>query len=169
LVSNRFVDLIGEGVDLAIRAGTLKDSSLIARRFFDVEAGLWASPAYVRQLGKVSHPRSLAKAAFIRFKAINTLRLTNGKSTVEVPMAGRIVADDLETIKALAVLDAGIAYLPAFLAADAVGAGSLVAVLPRWKSQSMGGMSFVYAGRKYTAPKVQAFIQIAQQIVASQT
>ncbi len=70
---------------------------------------------------------------------------------------------------AAAVLDAGIAYLPPFLAADAVRAGSLVAVLPRWKSQSMGGMSFVYAGRKYTAPKVQAFIQIAQQIVASQT
>jgi DNA-binding transcriptional LysR family regulator len=167
LVSNRFVDLIGEGVDLAIRAGTLKDSSLIAKRFFDVEASLWASPGYLRQLGAVSHPRALAKASFIRFKAINTLRLTNGKSSVEVPMTGRIVADDLETIKGLAVLDAGIAYLPPFLAADAVRAGSLVAVLPRWKSQSMGGMSFVYAGRKYTAPKVQAFIQIAQQIVAS--
>jgi DNA-binding transcriptional LysR family regulator len=169
LVSNRLVDLIGEGVDLAIRAGTLKDSSLIAKRFFDVEASLWASPAYLRQLGNVSHPRSLADGSFIRFKAINAFRLTNGKSTVEVPMAGRIVADDLETIKALAVLDAGIAYLPPFLAADAVRAGSLVAVLPRWKSQSMGGMFFVYAGRKYTAPKVQAFIQIAQQIVASQT
>jgi DNA-binding transcriptional LysR family regulator len=169
LVSNRFVDLIGEGVDLAIRAGTLKDSSLVAKRFFDVAASLWASPGYLRQLGTVSHPRGLAKASFIRFKAINTLRLTNGKSAVEVPMNGRIVADDLETIEALAVLDAGIAYLPPFLAADAVRAGSLVAVLPRWKSQSMGGMSFVYAGRKYTPPKVQAFIQIAQQVVASQT
>jgi len=169
LVSNRFVDLIGEGVDLAIRAGTLKDSSLVAKRFFDVEANLWCSPGYLRQLGAVSHPRGLTKASFIKFKAINTLRLTNGKSTVEVPMTGRIVADDLETIKALAVLEAGIAYLPPFLAADAVRAGSLVAVLPRWKSQSMGGMSFVYAGRKYTAPKVQAFIQIAQQMVASQT
>jgi DNA-binding transcriptional LysR family regulator len=168
LISNRFVDLIGEGVDLAIRAGALRDSSLIARRFFDVEAGLWASPAYLRQLGNVSHPSGLAKAAFITFKAINTLRLTNGRSAVEVPTAGRIVADDLETIKALAVLDAGIAYLPAFLATDAVRAGSLVAVLPKWKSQSMGGMSFVYAGRKYTAPKVQAFIQVAQQTVASQ-
>ncbi len=88
---------------------------------------------------------------------------------MEVPLTGRIVADDLETIKALAVLDAGIACLPPFLAADAVRAGSLVAVLPRWKSQSMGGMSFVYASRKYTAPKVQAFIQIARQLVASQT
>jgi DNA-binding transcriptional LysR family regulator len=169
LVSNRFVDLIGEGVDLAIRAGPLKDSSLVAKRFFNVEASLWASPAYMRQLGTVSHPRGLAKAAFIRFKAMDTLRLINGTATVDVPMAGRIVADDLETIKALATLDEGIAYLPPFLAADAVRAGTLVAVLPRWKSQSMGGMSFVYAGRQYTAPKVQAFIQLAQQIVASQS
>src|SRR6201989_2253423 len=57
LVSNRFVDLVGEGVDLAIRACTLKDSSLVARRFLDVEARLWASPAYLRSFGTVSHPK----------------------------------------------------------------------------------------------------------------
>ena len=167
LVSNRKVDLVGEGIDLAIRAGTLKDSSLIGRRFFDVGATLWASPAYLRQLGTVSHPRSLAKAAFIVFKGVNTLRLMNGKSEVAVPMVGRILADDLETIKALAVLGEGIAWLPDFLAADAVEAGSLVPVLPNWKSKPLGGISFIYADRKYTAPKVQAFIQVAQEIIAS--
>jgi DNA-binding transcriptional LysR family regulator len=167
LVSNRTVDLIGEGIDLAIRAGTLKDSSLIAKRFFDVGATLWASPAYLAQLGNVSQPRSLAKASFVLFKGINTLRLTDGKSEVEVPIGGRIVADDLEAIKALAVLGEGIAWLPDFLAADAVTAGSLVAVLPNWKSKPLGGISFVYPGRKYPSPKVQAFIQVAQEIVAS--
>ena len=83
-------------------------------------------------------------------------------------MAGRIVADDLEAIKALAVLGEGIAWLPDFLAADAVEAGSLVSVLPNWKSKPAGSFSFVYAGRKYTSPKVQAFIQVAQEIVASE-
>ena len=167
LVSNRKVDLVGEGIDLAIRAGTLKDSSLIGRRFFDVGATLWASPAYLRQLGNVSHPRSLSKAAFIVFKGVNTLRLMNGKAEVAVPMVGRILADDLETIKALAVLGEGIAWLPDFLAADALAAGSLVPVLTHWKSKPLGGISFVYAGGKYTAPKVQAFIQVAQEIIAS--
>jgi len=166
LVSNRLVDLIGEGVDLAIRAGTLQDSSLIAKRFFDVTAGLWASPAYLEQLGTIAHPKHLSKAAFIVFKALNTLQLTNGKSVVEVPMTGRIVADDLEAIKALAVLGEGIACLPSFLAADAVKAGSLVRVLSNWKSQSIGGMSFVYASHKFIAPKVQAFMQLAQEMVA---
>src|ERR1700679_2815279 len=156
LVSNRIVDLIGEGIDLAIRAGTLKDSSLIAKRFFDVGTTLWASPAYLGQLGNVSHPRGLAKASFVVFKGVNkglnTLRLTNGRSEVEVPMAGRIVDDDLEAIKALAILGEGIAWLPDFLASDAVEAGSLVSVLPNWKSKATGSFSFVYAGRKYTSP-----------------
>lgn len=169
LVSNRVVDLIGEGIDLAIRAGTLKDSSLVAKRFLDTGATLWASPAYLKGLGSVSHPKHLAKASFVCFTGFSTLRLTNGKSAVDVPMAGRIVADDLEAIKALAVLGEGIAWLPDFLAADAVEAGSLVAVLPHWKSKAMGSIYFVYAGGKYASPKVQAFIRVALDIVASGT
>jgi DNA-binding transcriptional LysR family regulator len=168
LVSNRTVDLIAEGIDLVIRAGTLKDSSLVAKRFFDVGTTLLAAPTYLARLGKVSHPRSLAKASFVAFKGINTLRLTNGKSEVEIPMPARVVADDLETIKALAVLGEGIAWLPDFLAADALEAGSLVAVLPNWKPKARGNVSFVYAGRKYTPPKVQAFVQVAQEIIASE-
>jgi DNA-binding transcriptional LysR family regulator len=164
LVSNRIVDLIGEGVDLAIRAGTLKDSSLIAKRFFDVDSNLWASPAYLKQFGNLKHPRDLAKAVFVGFKGFNTLRLANGKSEVDVPMVGRIIADDLEATKALAVLGEGIVWLPDFLAADAVAAGTLVSVLPNWKSMTMGNIYFVYAGRQYASPKVQAFIQVAQEI-----
>jgi DNA-binding transcriptional LysR family regulator len=169
LVSNRIVDLIGEGIDLAIRAGTLKDSSLIAKRFFDAGATLWASPTYLKALGSVSHPRNLAKASFVCFTGFSKLRLAKGKSLVEVPMVGRVVADDLEAIKALAVLGEGIAWLPDFLAADAVEAGSLVPVLPNWKSKAMGNIYFVYAGRKYPSPKVQAFIQVALDIVTSAT
>ena len=169
LVSNRIVDLIGEGVDLAIRAGNLKDSSLIAKRFFDVGSNLWASPTYLEQFGDLKHPRNLAKATFVGFKGFNTLRLTNGKSEVEVPMVGRIVADDLEAIKALAILGEGIAWLPDFLAADAVEAGTLIPVLPNWKSKEMGNIHFVYAGRKYASPKVQAFIQVALEVVVPET
>jgi DNA-binding transcriptional LysR family regulator len=164
LVSNRIVDLIGEGVDLAIRAGALQDSSLIAKPFFDSGSRLWASPTYLEQFGTPKHPRNLAKAAFVGFKGFNTLQLTNGKSAVEVPMISRIVADDLEAIKALAVLGEGVVWLPEFLAADAVEDGTLVPVLPNWKSKAMGNVYFVYAGRQYASPKVQAFIQVALEV-----
>jgi DNA-binding transcriptional LysR family regulator len=165
LVSNRLVDLVGEGVDLAIRAGTLKDSSLIATRFLGIDATLWASPAYLQKLGSVSHPKQLAKARFIGFKGTDRLRLMNGRSDVALRITGRLVADDLETIKALTVLGEGIAWLPHFLAVDAVAAGKLVQVLPKWKSTTAGSVNFVYPGRQYTSPKVRAFIQIAQEIV----
>ena len=166
LVTNRTVDLVGEGIDLAIRAGNLKDSSLIAKRFFEVRATLWASPAYLRRIGTLSHPKHLAKASFVCFKGFDKLRLTNGRTELEISTAGRVVSDDLEAIKALAILGEGIACLPDFLAADAVASGGLVPVLRTWTSTGMNGMHFVYAGRQYTLPKVQAFIQVAQDIVA---
>ncbi|MES2355244.1 MAG: LysR family transcriptional regulator [Pseudomonadota bacterium] len=166
LVSNRIVDLVGEGIDLAIRAGVLKDSSLIAKRFFDLHANLWASPNYLKELGKLNHPKHLAKASFVGRKGVSTLRLTNGKSEVEVPMVGRVFADDLEAIKALIILGEGIGWLPDFLSADAVEAGTLVPVLPQWKSKAVGAFYFVYPGHKYASPKVQAFIQTALEVVS---
>ncbi len=168
LISNRVVDLIGEGIDLAIRVGKLKDSSLIARRFFDVGTTLWAAPAYLEQVGAPVHPRNLARLAFVGFKGMHSLRLSNGKSEVDVAMNGRVVADDLLAIKALAILGEGIAWLPDFLAADAVKAGHLLPVLPAWKSKSMGNhIHFVYPGRQYASPNVKAFIQVAEHFVAA--
>jgi DNA-binding transcriptional LysR family regulator len=163
MLSNSVVDLVGEGVDLAIRAGNLKDSSLIAKRFFDTRANLCASPAYLKSLGKLTHPRQLAKARFIGFNKFQMLRLSNGKSEVEVPIASRIVADDLEAIKVLAILGEGIGWLPDFLSADAVQAGTLAPVLPAWKSKALGAVYFVYPGHKYASPKIQAFIQTAME------
>ncbi len=166
LVSNRVVDLVGEGIDLAIRAVFLKDSSLTAKRFFGAGAALWASPIYLEKFGGIAHPRHLAKASFVRLRGVDRLRLANGKSETEVQMSGRIVADDLQTIKKLAVLGEGIAWLPDFLAAEAVQAGTLVSVLPSWKSRAMGNVYFVYSGRQDASPKVRAFIQVALDIIA---
>jgi DNA-binding transcriptional LysR family regulator len=166
LISNRRVDLIGEGIDLAIRAGTLQDSSLVAKRFFDVRSSLWAAPACLERLGKLTDPGDLAGAPLIGFRGFNTLRLIQGKSAVALPLSGRIVADDLEAIKALAMLGEGIAWLPDFLAADAHEAGNLVPVLPRWKPEAMGNIHFVYASRKFTSLSVQGFMQVAQELVA---
>lgn len=165
LVTNRIVDLVGEGIDLAIRPSqTLKDSSLIARRFFEMSVSLWASPHYLRRLGTLSHPRDLAQALCLGFLSRSALRLTNGKSEVEVPISGRIRVDDFETIKSLLLLGAGIAWLPDFLAEDAAQAGTLVPVLPQWRPKERGVFYFVHAGRQYGLPKVQAFIQTALEL-----
>lgn len=165
LVTNRIVDLVGEGIDLAIRPSqALKDSSLIAQRFFEMGLNLWASPRYLERLGALAHPRDLKRARFVGFPARNSVVLTNGKQDIEVATSGHIRADDFETIKALLLLGEGIAWLPDFLAADAAQAGTLMPVLSQWRPKERGAFYFVYVGRKYGLPKVQAFIQTALEL-----
>lgn len=166
LITNRVVDLVGEGIDLAVRPSqALKDSSLIAQRFFEMGSNLWASPHYLQRLGTLTHPRDLKKARFVGFLPRSSMVLTNGKSDVEISTTGRIRADDFETIKALLLLEEGIAWMPAFLADDATKAGTLVPALPQWRPKDRGAFYFVYVGRKYALPKVQAFIQTALEHV----
>ena len=147
--------------------GQLKDSSLIARRFFEARSSLWASPKYMQGFGKPAHPRDLARAAFVRHPAQKSVVLTNGKSDFELQMNGRILADDLGVIKTLIVLGEGIAWLQDFLVADMVEAGKLVRVLSQWrpKQEPWGTCYFVYAGRQYALPKVESFIQTALELV----
>src|SRR5262245_42054241 len=160
-ITNRVVDVVEEGADLAIRwAGSLKDSSLIARRFIETRSNLWASPKYMKRLGKPTHPRDLASAAFVTLPVQSSaapkgaLLLTNGKSDFELQMNGRIRADDMEVIKALIVLDEGIAWLPDFLAADAAASGKLARVLPPWRPKREEWVAyFVYPARQYALPK----------------
>ena len=167
IVTNRIVDAVEEGVDLAIRwAGSLKDSSLIARRFIETRSNLWASPKYMKALGNPTHPRDLDNAAFVAHPALKTVILTNGKSDFELQLSGRVSSDDLEVITALIVLGQGIAWLPDFLVGDAVEAGKLVPVLSQWrpKKQQLWTYYFVYAGRRYALPKVEGFIQTALEL-----
>ena len=165
IITNRQVDLVGEGVDLAIRTGKLKDSSLVARRFFDLQVSLWASPSYVKTNGQPKHPRNLDSNSLIGFAPFKSIVLTNGKTEARLTATSRINSDDLETIKALLILGEGVGSLPDFLAKDASQAGTLVQVLPQWRLKPGGTFYFVYAGHKYATPKVQAFIQTALDMV----
>lgn len=159
IVTNRVVDLVGEGIDLAIRAATLRDSSLIARRFMTIEAGLWASRAYLGSRGTPVGLEDLRKHACLVFASLpgRTLTLTNGRKNVEFAPHGRVAVDDLETLRELALQDAGIAAIPDFL----VRAESrLVRVLPDWR-WTAGTLSFVYPGQPFVPVNVRTFIDLA--------
>jgi DNA-binding transcriptional LysR family regulator len=165
LVTNRVIDLVAEGIDLAIRPSqVLKDSSLIAQRFFEIGSNLWASPQYLRRLGALGHPRELKKARFVGFRARSSIILTNGQADFEVATSGPIRADDFETIRALLLAAEGIGWMPNFLAEEAAQAGTLVPVLPHWRPKERDAFYFVYVGRKYGLPKVQAFIRTALEL-----
>ncbi|MBY4898877.1 LysR family transcriptional regulator [Cupriavidus sp. AU9028] len=164
-LTNEMLDLIADGIDLALRAGVLKDSSLVARRFFGLEVGLWASPEYLLALqdqrGALRQPDDLRGCRFVARSGVQEIALTDGGTRVRLPVASRVTADDFEAVKALALLGEGVAWLPDFLAHEAAVAGSLVRVLPGWRMDAVGAFYFVYPRQAYTAPSVTAFIEMA--------
>ena len=165
VVTNRVLDLIAEGVDLAIRAGELADSRLIAKRFSVGNIGLWASPAYLKKRGMPSHPRDLAPQECLQFSLFknNRLELTNGKDSVRLVPAGRLRADDFEALKAFALLGEGIVYLPSFMCAEEVKQSRLQRVLPDWHGTATT-FSLVYPAQRFVSPKVRAFITVAEDL-----
>src|SRR5918994_1333081 len=120
VVTNRVLDLIVDGIDLAIRAGPLKDSSLIAKRFDLGYFGLWASPEYLTEHASPRHPKELTQHNCLRFSRFKSegFRLTNGRENLNVSVSGTSIADDFETLRSLAILGEGVAFLPSFLCAE---------------------------------------------------
>lgn len=166
IVTNRIVDLVGEGVDLAIRAGALKDSTLVAKKFFDIRACFWATPAYLKKFGVPQHPQDLQNHSLIAHSLLRGggNELTDGRSTVRLTAKPRIRADDFETIKSLILLKEGTGLLPEFLVARESKSKDLVPVLPKWTVRDSGSFSFVYPGQKYASPKVRALIDLALEL-----
>ena len=170
IVTNRVLDLVAEGIDLAIRAGPLKDSSLIARRFDLGYFGLWASPAYLMKRATPRHPKELAQHICLRFSRFknNGFRLTNGKENINVAVSGTAIADDFETLRSLAILGDGLAFLPSFLCAEETKQDKLIRVLPQWHGDRVV-MSLVYPAQRFVPAKVRAFIAVAEEFLNKQT
>jgi DNA-binding transcriptional LysR family regulator len=168
VLTNRMVDLVGEGVDLALRAGKLKDSSLIAKRMMNVRMSLWASKTYLKK-GSPKDLKDLANYKTIHFSPFKdaAIELTNGKQTVKAVLTrGPLHADDFGTVKALAELGHGIAILPDYICENDVSENKLVKVLPEWALQG-GNFSLVYPAQKFVTPKVRAFIGVAEEFFKS--
>ena len=158
VVANRVVDLLAEGVHLAIRAAPLADSTLVARRFMAFSGGLWASRAYLNGKGTPKTPPELAQhdcLVFPRFSA-RPLRLTDGRGRVEVDSKGRLAVDDPQTLRNFLLQGEGIGTLPDYLARGT----PLVRVLAKWTWTS-GALSFVYPGQRFVPANVRAFIDMA--------
>ena len=165
VITSRLTDLVAENIDVAVRAGPLKDSGLIARRFVLGQFGLWASPGYLKENSVPRNPHELKGHDCLRFAPFTgrKLQLSNGRERAQIALAGRIVADDFETLRALAVLGWGIALLPSFLCAEEVKERKLVAVLPNWRGESVS-ISVVYPAQRFVSPKIRAFITAAEEL-----
>lgn len=165
IVTNRVLDLVVDGIDLAIRAGPLKDSSLIAKRFDLGDLGLWASPEYLTRHAAPRHPKELAQHNCLRFYRFKDdgFRLSHGRENFHVAVSGQLVADDFETLRSLAILDEGIAFLPSFLCSEDRKQDKLTRVLPQWRGDRVF-LSLVYPAQRFVPTKVRAFIAVAEEL-----
>ena len=166
IVTNRVLDLVTEEVDLAVRAGKLKDSGLIARKFALGQFALWAAPAYLKKRSALSHPKELTQHPFLQFSLFKgrSLELTNGKENAKIAVSGRLFADDFEVLKALAILGEGIVFLPNLLCAEEAKQNKLARVLPDWHGGAVT-FSLVYPAQRFVSPKIRAFMAVAEGIL----
>jgi DNA-binding transcriptional LysR family regulator len=164
VLTDRTVDLVAEGVDAAIRAGALQDSTLIAKQ---VGVTCWAplaSPGYLSTAPQLANPQQLDKHACLQFAPLGKEQwtLSNATGSVSLPMAGRIIVNDIRVIRRLALSGEGIALLPTFLCRGDCQAGRLVRVLREWQARA-DPLYLVYPRQRFVPPKLRAFIDLASE------
>jgi DNA-binding transcriptional LysR family regulator len=164
-LNDRFVDIVEEGFDLAIRIGRLEESSLVARRIAATQLLVCATPEYLRRHGTPVHPHDLAtrNCLVYTFAAEPDIwTFGRGDDTVRVRVRGCLRANDGETLMQVALGSQGIALLPTFLAGDALVAGTLLPLLPDWRTEQIG-IYAVYPSRKHLSAKVRTFVDFLAQ------
>lgn len=159
LLNDRNIDLIEEGIDVALRIGPLADSALAARPVGHVRR-LWvASPAYLERRGTPGTPGDLARHEAI----LGTLRgntewaFAGARRGAPPRLAGRLRVDDVETRLRTAREGRGIAQLLSYQVADDLAAGRLVRLLQAWERPPLP-VHLVTKGRAHRAPKIDAFL-----------
>lgn len=159
VATQRVVDMVAEGFDLALRAGVLRDSSLIVRRLGSVRGRLCASPEYLARRGAPATLSELAAHDLVLFRPTRgrvrwVLSVGAREHTVEV--RGRIGCDDFSFVRAALVAGSGIGLLPELVCARDVAEGRLVPVLGA-RAEGLGSLSVVYPSARHVPAKVAAF------------
>lgn len=160
LLTARYVDLVKEGFDLAIRAGSLADSSLLARKLGESEFGLFASPAYLDAAGRPRRLADLARHECVLYRAGSATarwRLSGPRGDEEVSVRGRVDTDELAFVRAMVLAGFGIALLPvSTMIRPLVASGVLERVLPRYALRG-AVVHIVWPSRRFEPAAVALF------------
>ncbi len=157
--SDRSIDLIEEGVDVAIRSGDLRDSRLIARPLQHFRLLLCASPGYLARSGTPLAVRDLAQHAAVRFRHPDSGKLLDWPlDSHEEPRLRTVLAcNNIEAVLAAALRGVGIACMPDFLVQGALADGRLVRVLDAQMGPG-GQFKALWPSSRHLSPKVRVFV-----------
>lgn len=164
LLTDSYLDLVAEGVDVAIRAGELRDSTLIAKRVGIACWALFASPDYLDAALPLASPRGLRRHRCLQFTSFGKSQwtLSNRKDSVTVPMEGNLIVNDLGVIRLMTLHGQGIGLLPTYICREDMAAGRLVRVLPKWEARA-DPVHLVYPRQRFVPPKLRAFMDTAAE------
>ena len=161
-LTDRRVDLIAEGYDLAVRIGTLPSSSMVARRVGTYRFACCASPDFLDRHGTPRHPGDLERArCILNLNLIPRNRWTFHDRTgaaLTVEVGGGIEIDNGEAQRAMAIDGAGIVYLPLDLVGDDIASGALVQILGDWSLPTLP-IHTIHPSRNLVPRRVSAFIE----------
>ena len=161
VVSNRYPDLLENGIDVAIRNREFEsDSAITVRRLAETKRVLAASPQYLQQHGTPRTPDELAKHRLLIYNLANQphlLRFTRNGAITSVPVQGLLEANDGQVLRAAALKHLGVLVQPMYILYDDVVAGRLVPVLQDWELPRLT-INIAYPTRRHLPAKVRCFV-----------
>ncbi|PUE23488.1 LysR family transcriptional regulator [Limnohabitans sp. JirII-29] len=159
-LSDRLVDLVEDGYDLAIRIAKLEDSTLVSKLLATTRMVLCASPKYLKTHGTPKHPSELAAHSVIAYSYWSTKdewEFTSPKGKVRVKTQPTIHTNSGDTCRAAALAHQGVILQPTFLVGPDLAAGTLVELMPEFQSLELG-IYAVYPTRKHLSAKVRMLL-----------
>ncbi|MEO0648046.1 MAG: substrate binding domain-containing protein, partial [Cyanobacteria bacterium J06650_10] len=164
-LSDRFVDIAAEGIDVAIRFGDLQDSSLIRKHLGQPKFVLCASPKYLEKHGTPTELTSLTQHNCMRYvfdRQPSAWEFLIEDTWQTIPVSGSFYADNSEALKAAAIAGLGIARLLEFQIKQALEDKQLIALLTDYKLTGLT-VQALYTHRRNLSPRVQVFLQFLSQ------
>ncbi len=155
--SDRTVDILSEGFDLALRISSLKDSSLVARRLAPVRHSVCASPQYWERNGRPLQPKDLHAHIGIQYSYVDAKSYWTFRGKESVDVKSTIHMSNADAMREAAIAGCGVVYLPTYITYEAIARGELESVLTSFSRPEIS-LSAVYLSNRNVPTKVRRFI-----------
>ena len=160
-ITNLFLDLVADNLDVAIRFGELEDSSMVATPIGQSIRYVVATPEYLKGRKLPREPADLEVHECVMLNARNNRtdwELVNGRKKARVHVSGPISSRDFNSVSAFVYRGHGIGLLPSTYCDEALASGALIRLLPKWASPQIPVFA-VYANRKFQPLRLKVFLK----------
>lgn len=162
--SNTNIDLVRESIDVAVRIGRVKDSSMIQKKVGDVDLIFVASPSFITKYGELNRIEQAEEVPFLAFTPADLKRfsakITNGRAKRTLKMKVVFASNNFFTLRQNAIQGGGVALLSRFLAREQIASGELVHVFRDWSSEPIP-MQILIPHQKEPPVRVRKFVEFA--------